>query len=172
MSAAIVVQGSTALDIRVSSGATYHLQSPTGASVSLEVAGGPPGPPGPAGADVAIEAVAAATLAVGTPVVIDRATGQFTAADAAGKPTAFVAGLLTVPVTSGFVGTATPSRLTLADWSAVTGTAQLSRGVPYFLAVGGGLTTVPPASPACITFVGKGLSATTLLIDPQPPIQL
>jgi hypothetical protein len=53
----------------------------------------------------------------------------------------------------------------------VTGAAQLAPGVLYFLGVGGGLTTVAPAS-ACVVLVGKALNATTMLIDPQPPIEL
>lgn len=128
------------------------------------------GMPGRDGASTNAEAVAAADLAAGVPVAVDRATGKFVAADAAWKPIAFAAGLLSAGVAEGFVGSATTGRLTLADWTAATGTAQLSPGVSYFLAAGGGLTPVPPAS-ACVALIGKALNPTTLLIDPQPPIE-
>jgi hypothetical protein len=52
----------------------------------------------------------------------------------------------------------------------VTGTAQLAPGA-LFPGVGGGLTTIAPASD-CVVLVGKALNASTLLIDPQPPIEL
>jgi hypothetical protein len=132
---------------------------------------GLPGRDGADGAATPVEAVAAANLAAGMPVAIDRTSGQLVAADAAFKPRAFVAGLLAAAVTSGFVGSAMTDRLMLTDWSAATGATQLAVGLPYFLAAGGGLTTTPPAS-ACITIVGKAISPTTMLINPQPPIQL
>jgi hypothetical protein len=134
------------------------------------VAVGIPGRDGESSAD--IEAVSAAVLPAGLPVAIDRASGRFVAADAAWKPHAFVAGLLRDAAAEGFVAAAATAQLTLADWSAVTGSASLSPGVLYFLAVGGGLTVTAPASGACLTLVGKALNASTLVIDPLPPIEL
>lgn len=132
---------------------------------------GLPGRDGADGAAQPIEAVAAATMIAGMPVAIDRTTGQLITADAGYKPAAFVAGLLAADVAQGFVGSAASGRLTLADWSEIAGAAQLVPGVPYFLGLGGGLTSTAPASD-CVVLVGRALNATTLLIDPQPPIQL
>jgi hypothetical protein len=117
-----------------------------------------------------IEAVCALALPAGMPVAVDRTTGKFIAADAAWKPAAFAAGLLRADAETGFVAPAATQQLTLPDWTAVAGTAQLAPGQPYFLAVGGGLTTVAPTS-ECVAMVGKALNATTLLINPQPPIE-
>lgn len=130
---------------------------------------------GPSGADGGanqVQAVAATALVAGMPAAIDRSTGKMIAADAGWKPSAFVIGLVHFATAAGFVADALSSQLTLADWTAITGSASLLTGQAYFLAVGGGLTTVPPASPACLVLVGKAVSPTTFLIDPQPPIQL
>lgn len=132
---------------------------------------GMPGRDGADGAGADIEAVAADLLPAGMPVAINRTTGKFIMADAGYKPSAFVAGLLRAESAVGFVAAASVQQLTLADWSAVTGTAQLASGQPYFLAVGGGLSTVAPASD-CVALIGSALNPTTLLIDPQPPIEL
>lgn len=132
------------------------------------VAVGAPGRDG-LGADD-IQAVSALALPAGMPVAVDRTSGMFIAADAAWKPAAFAAGLLRADAETGFVAAAATQQLALPDWTAVTGTALLAPGQPYFLAVGGGLTTVPPAS-ECVAMVGKSLNATTMLINPQPPIE-
>lgn len=140
----------------------------------LEIAFAAVGMPGRDGADgdsAPFELVASADMPAGTPVAVDRATHRLISADAAWKPSAFVAGLLTADVLAGFAGSVTATRLTLADWSAVAGTAQLAPGQPYFLSQGGGLTVNAPAS-LCVALVGRAVSPTTLLIDPQPPIQL
>jgi hypothetical protein len=129
------------------------------------------GVPGRDGDAAPIEAVADIPMLAGQPVAIDRATGRMIKADASFKPAAFVVGLLAAPVDQGFIASAAPSRLTLADWSAIAGAAQLAPGQPYFLAAGGGLTVTPPAS-ACVVMIGKAVSPTTMLIAPQPPIQL
>lgn len=150
-------------------GDALHADVPDEPLVLQFAAVGMPGRDG-TGAAAPVEAVASGDMAAGTPVAIDRSTGQLIAADAAFKPAAFVAGLLSAAVVAGFVGSAAQDRLTLADWSAIAGTARLSPGVPYFLAVGGGLTAAAPAS-ACVAMVGTALDSATLLIDPQPPIQ-
>jgi hypothetical protein len=130
------------------------------------------GPPGTNASDNSIDALASASLTAGTVVFIDRATGQFRTADASFKPKAFVAGMLTASVAVGFVGHATRSRLNIADWTAVVGTAALAPGQVYFLAAGGGLTTSPPSSPNCLSVVGTALDGQTLLLSIQPPVQL
>lgn len=131
---------------------------------------GVPGPPGPAGP--AVEAVADVAAPAGMPLAVSRANGHLVKADAASKAFAFVAGLAFEPTVIGFVGAAARDVVMLADWTAITGSAALLPGQTYFLAVGGGMTTTPPGSPNCITVVGKAASATTMLIDPQNPIQL
>jgi hypothetical protein len=132
---------------------------------------GLPGRDGVNGEALPVTAVAGATMAAGTPVAIDRTTARMIAADAAYKPTAFVVGLLIAGAVQDFVANAAPSRLALDDWSAVTGVSQLAPGQSYFLAVGGGLTPTPPDS-ECVALVGRAISPTTMLIDPQPPIAL
>lgn len=132
------------------------------------------GVPGRDGADGLaaddLQAVMALALPAGMPVAIDRASGKFIAADAAWKPAAFAAGLLRAAGEAGFVAAAATQRLSLPDWTAVAGTAQLASGLPYFLAAGGGLTTVPPAS-ECVALIGTAVDPSTLLIAPQPPIE-
>jgi hypothetical protein len=137
----------------------------------LFAAVGLPGLDGVDGEALPIAAVAATTLPAGTPVAIDRTTARLIAADAAYKPAAFVVGLLIADAVQDFIADAAPSRLALDDWSAVTGASQLAPGQSYFLAVGGGLTPTPPDS-ECVALVGRAISPTTMLIDPQPPIAL
>jgi hypothetical protein len=134
------------------------------------VAAGMPGRDGADGGSIPVETVAAATMVAGTPVAIDRTTGQLIRAAAAYKPSAFVIGLLADDVAQGFVGAAERSLLTLPDWSAIAGAPQLAAGQSYFLAEGGGLSPTPPDS-ACVALIGRAVSPTTLLIDVQPPIE-
>lgn len=63
--------------------------------------------------------------------------------------------------------------LTLADWSAATGTAELSPGAEYFLSATtpGGLTVLPPATGVVLP-VGIALNASTLAINIGHPILL
>jgi hypothetical protein len=130
------------------------------------------GPPGTAAADATVDAVAAANLSAGFPVAISRATGKMILADASIKSSAFVVGLITASTLLGFVASAAVNQLALANWTAVTGSVSLFQGQLYFLGVGGGLTTTPPGAPNCSVPVGTALNSTTMLIDPQPPIQL
>lgn len=121
---------------------------------------------------VHIHAVADTAMPKGQPVAVDRATGRLVMADADWKPHAFVTGLLEDASTAGFVATASGERVTLVDWSAIAGTATLAPGQSYFLKAGGGITAVPPLDAVCLALVGKALSPSTLLITPQPPIEL
>lgn len=140
---------------------------------------GPRGPTGPQG-DVgpvgppsgSVGAVADVDFVQGAPVAISRATGHAINADAGYKPTAFVVGLAGADTLTGFVVTAEDGSFDMADWSAVTGSAHLSPGLPYFLGVGGGLTIDPPVSPNCLTLVGVAASLTTLNVYPASPVQL
>lgn len=126
----------------------------------------------PAATDPAITAVSDVSTVAGMPLAISRANGHFVKADAASKPVAFVAGLAVAAGTAGFTVSLAREAMTLSDWTATTGSPSLSQGQTYFLASGGGLTTTAPASPNCLTVVGEASSPTTLLIQPQAPIQL
>ena len=119
-----------------------------------------------------LKAVASVALQAGMPLVQSRVNGQLGIADASTKAFAWVAGLAAANTAQGFVAEAVQDTLTLPDWTAVTGSASLQVGQPYFLAAGGGLTTTPPASPACIAIVGMAQSASTFVLRRQPPIQL
>ena len=129
------------------------------------------GPPGNDAGRI-IEALASVTMPAGTPVAISRATGAFFPAVASLKSSAFVIGLLSGNATSQFIGRAATSELALTDWTAIAGAAALLPGQIYFLGAGGGLTTAPPGPPNCVARVGEAVDAHTLLISPQPPIQL
>lgn len=134
---------------------------------------GPTGPAGPAGGSAApLQLVSDVSVAAGTPLAVSRSTGHLVKADAASKPLAFVTGLASGATSIGFVADCERSSLTLGDWTAVTGSALLSPGQNYFLASGGGLTLTAPSLPCCVTLVGTAASITTMLIEPQTPIQL
>ena len=116
--------------------------------------------------------MASVNIAAGMPVAISRANGQFVLARADYKPSAFVAGMASAAIATGFVGTAEAASITLPNWTAIAGTATLAVGQTYFLGATGGITTTPPAAPNCITRVGLAVNATTLRIEIDPPIQL
>jgi hypothetical protein len=116
--------------------------------------------------------VSDAVIAAGMPLAVNRTSGHMVKADASSKPISFVVGLADQAVGIGEVATAANESLTLADWTAVVGSATLSHGSVYFLAAGGGLTTTAPSSPNMITIVGEAASTTTMIVRPQPPIQL
>lgn len=172
MTVSLVAQGETILAISISGGETNILPIANGPTVQLDVSGGAPGPSGADADNIRFSVAASANIAAGMPVAIDRATGRLVAADAAVKNLSFVAGVLAVDVAAGFAGSVAPARLTLANWTAATGSAVLLPGQVYFLGSGGGLTTLAPAAAASVVIVGKALDPTTLEINPSPPIQL
>jgi hypothetical protein len=129
---------------------------------------------GPAGSAAArmVSAVCDASLAKGTPLYINRLTGHLDKADASSKSTGYVAGLAAAPTLPGFVASAFVDSLTLTDWSAITAYPALAPGQPYFLAAGGGLTTIPASPPSVNTLVGVADDAFTLTLKLSTPIQL
>lgn len=133
---------------------------------------GLPGPTGPAGSARVVQAVCDAALPAGMPLYQSRLTGRLLRADAALMQSAYVVGLAAAPTAAGFVADALVDTISLADWSAVTGQTTLAVGQVYFLAVGGGLTTVPASSPSLNTLVGHADRADRLILKLQPPIQL
>ena len=128
------------------------------------------GPAGPSA--TATSAVCSVDLIMGKPVVINRVTGKFDIANANWKPLTFVTGLIQASSLMGFTATAVEGVFTMADWTSICGTANLSLGQAYFLAIGGGLTLTPPGSPNCVVYIGKAVSSVSLLIEPALPIQL
>lgn len=124
------------------------------------------------GAMAPLSAVANEDISAGFPVAISRANGKILKAVASYKPSAFVAGLLITDVAMGFVGSFSPSRLMLTDWSAVTGSVNLLPGRTYFLGNNGGLDFNPPGVGSCAVVIGMAVDGNTLLVDIQPPIQL
>ena len=129
------------------------------------------GPSGANGGAVTLVLVADDSLPSGSPVIISRANGHIQKADAAVKPKSFVIGLLGAASAAGFGATLVIDALTMSDWTAVTGSQLLAVGQPYFLGVGGGLTTTVPGAPNCLTRVGMAVTPNELLINPNPPIQ-
>lgn len=70
----------------------------------------------------------------------------------------------------------TRDRITLDDWTALTGSPALLRGTRYFLSqtISGGITNSPNLllSGACVVVVGEAISSTTLAIRITDPIRL
>lgn len=170
ISPSLVVRAVSPTIVLTTESAVLALRATGGASLVLSDAGRQ-GPPGSAGSST-LSAVCSQAMLAGTAVFLDRATGQLSPADAGWKPSAFVVGLLAADTGLGLVGQAERAELTLPDWTATTGLPQLVAGADYFLAVGGGLSAAPPASNACTVLVGRALTASTMLVDVQPPIQL
>lgn len=121
---------------------------------------GPPGVPG-AGAAVGYEAENrdAATLPAGTPVAVHPTGTGIVRADATTTHRPAV-GLLLAATAVGFAGTVQVAGVvTLGDWTAVTGTATLARGVYFLGTTPGTLTLVPPtAGGAIVQPVGRAVS--------------
>lgn len=102
------------------------------------------------------------TVVAGEPVYI-AANGEAAEADASSRFLANVAGLSAAAVTAGNQGTVvTSGRLTLADWSTVTGEVALEPGRDYFLSTTGGMLTTeaPEADNEVVCRVGKAISTT------------
>lgn len=110
--------------------------------------------------------------------VYASAAGQFTLARANALATTKAIGLV-LPTTianaaAGTIRTSGKFTATTAQWDAQTGqTGGLTVGSDYFLSdvTAGKLTTTAPSS-GFVVLVGVGLSATELLLEIQPPIQL
>ena len=86
-----------------------------------------------------------------------------------------VLGLAKTTVATGSPLDIAKTSLTLANWSAVTGSALLTPGSVYFLShlIAGHLTKVPPTDSGqrCIR-VGKAVNTTTLSIEISQPVLL
>lgn len=132
---------------------------------------GPPGPPGPGGDTFTAEAVV--TLVAGEAVYVNgTAKADKSKADAGG--TKRCRGLVSTGAAAGFAATIrSHGSLTLADWTAIAGSATLTPNAPYYVsaATAGAITSTPPTS-GWITRVGTALSTTVLDVNPEPPIKL
>lgn len=123
---------------------------------------GDPGPPG-SGA-IAMSGIAGEDLARGTPLCVDRVTGRLRAAHADSYVASFVIGLAGADTAHGFALDAVQGPFALPG---------LSPGLPYFLGVAGGLTTVPPVVPGqSVVEVGLAASRNELSVAPKLPILL
>ena len=120
-----------------------------------------------------------AALPIGTPVYIQGA-GAVDAAQANASGTTEVLGLVSAasipPASSGAIQTNGVLTATTAQWDAVTGeSGGLTPGGTYFLdaANPGSLTQTPPVAVGeYVVRVGRALSTTEMVIDPEPAIAL
>jgi hypothetical protein len=135
---------------------------------------GPPGPPGPPGASATIDPIVTGeTVIEGAPVVVRRSDRKLVNGRADTYTLSFVVGLAGAATASGFAVSPVRGEVTLADWTAITGTPTLSVGIPYFLALSGGLTTTPDrTSGHALTQVGIATAPDTLFVNPSPPVLL
>lgn len=121
---------------------------------------------------VGVQAVAQGAIQQGFPVAINRANGKLWLADAGIFVRAFAAGMAYEDTADGYVCKAVRGRFHLADWTAVTGSPALTVGLPYFLAVGGGITASPNLAAGHAAYLGYALDANSLFFDPINPIQV
>ena len=120
-----------------------------------------------------------ASLAIGAPVYVSAADSvQAARANAIG--TSKVVGLVydtTISAAAtGLIAVSGTLAATTGQWDAITGqTGGLTPGADYYLdaATAGKLsTTAPSAAGQFVVPVGRGISATEMLINPQQPIRL
>jgi len=114
------------------------------------------------------------TLPSGAPIYVHRISGKLGLASALAIDKATVVGLASVAIASGSVGDVDTEQHEESDWTAITGTAALLVGLPYYVGdTPGTLTAVAPTVPGkfCAA-VGVAASATVLELNLQPPIAL
>lgn len=111
------------------------------------------------------------TIAAGMAVYVSG-DGEVTAAQANSTTTSNVLGIASAAISdsaSGLIVTSGP--VTLADWTAIIGTTNLTPGSEYFLSAGtaGLLTATAPTSAGnCQAIVGVATHIDTLHVRPQP----
>ena len=114
---------------------------------------------------------AAEPIAAGMPLALSRLDGRLLPARADTYVRSFVAGLAAADAEPGFPARAVRTYVTLPDWTAVAGTADLALSVPYFLAAEGGITAIPSLVDGhCVVRVGEASSPRTLMFHPADPI--
>lgn len=141
--------------------------APTPRQVTIEAVAerGPEGPAGPAGTSD-LELVAATSVGGGRVVVI-RSDGEAEYASQADLDHRWLSVGVTVGAATAGDTVTVRSHGVLAD-----GTWTWTPRAPLFLGVNGLLTHVEPAAPAFSRIVAVAINATSILIDPQPPITL
>jgi hypothetical protein len=138
---------------------------------------GPPGPPGPAGPTVELYAGQnkdVSPFSIGMPIARHPSGTGFIIADNTTTARS-VMGLATVGAAVGFTETIqVQGMFSLANWTSITGSANLTALGDYFLSsTPGMLTTSPSSTPGqTVQFVGFALSTTDLLIGIQESILL
>lgn len=140
-----------------------------GAAELLEVGQqGPPGPPGPAGAagSAVVQAVAAVALS-GHVVVAYNTAGQLVPASADELPHALRVAGITVAAAALGATVVVQQRGVLehAGWA-------WAAGQPVFLGLGGALVQTPAPGAVFMMLIGQALTATRLLVNPQPALIL
>jgi hypothetical protein len=119
-----------------------------------------------------VPAVAGADLVQGQPVAVSRASGQLLPARADTYTLSFVAGVASADTAQGFIDRPIHGAVTLPDWTALTGSPDLSVGQLYFVGPAGGLTLAPRLDTQCIARVGLATAPQTLVVEPSTPIIL
>lgn len=108
-------------------------------------------------------------------VVYITALGKAAKARADAVGTRRASGVVEVGAAAGFPATIrTHGTVTLADWTAITGSATLTPNASYYLSTStaGNMTTTAPTTTGWVTRVGTAISANDLDVNPEPPIKL
>ena len=124
--------------------------------------------------NVPIELVTAEDITAGMAIRVDFA-GKAAAAQADALATSDVFGFAEGDVATGFTLTVTRDRVTLADWTDLTGAASLTKGATYYLhpTIAGGITTTAPVTAGqCVVEIGEALTEQILAINISPAILL
>ena len=133
------------------------------------------GPTGAVGANTHVTVTAGQDISAGQAVrVANDGSIRLAQADAWGNVKGF-AGLAIAAAGNGFSCEASPDKITLADWTLVTGLVALSPSALYFLdpSTAGRLTqTVPTTVGQLVVAVGAAVSTTTISLIPFSIIQL
>lgn len=135
------------------------------------------GAPGRDGADASpLEVVSFEAITKGQAIRIRATSGRASPALANAIGTADVFGFALNSVGPEATVDVSRDRITLADWTDLTGAASLVQGTRYFLSqtIPGGITNSPNLllSGACVVVVGEAISTTTLAIRITDPIRL
>jgi hypothetical protein len=133
---------------------------------------GPQGVQGVAGAVALVSKEAAAVIAAGQ-VVRANGAGKLVLAQADTLGHATGAVVAQVGAAIGFAAQLASGFITLADWTAVTGSVGLVAQTPYYLSAStpGALTVAPPETGVVLP-IGVAIDSTTLILTETSPITL
>jgi hypothetical protein len=121
-----------------------------------------------------LELLAGEAWRMGQPIYLDLISRAGKLASAASLVTSQVIGFAVDDVPVGHVGGIATAAVFLADWSLVSGTANLAPGANYFLAIAPGMITTisPSAKTNCVVLLGIATSLSALKVSIQPPVLL